>query len=98
MLVGGLGARDRILDRGEPFGVSSGMAQSFCHQECDELKTGRPGLVEFVEPACSSRNPVMTSPRRMTSTPTKLRHRRTKGQCMSCLMVEQHGRELFRRS
>ena len=30
---GALGARDRLLDRGEPVGDLPGTAQSFCHQE-----------------------------------------------------------------
>ena len=41
--------RDRLLDRGEPFGVLASTAQGFRHQERDETEDGRPGLAEFVK-------------------------------------------------
>jgi hypothetical protein len=49
MLFGALGTRDLLLDRGEPFGVLPGTAQSFCHQERDEPQDGGPLLAKFVE-------------------------------------------------
>jgi hypothetical protein len=51
MLFGALGARDRLLDRGERVGVLPGTAQSFCHQERYEPQDGGPGLAEFVQAA-----------------------------------------------
>src|SRR5271168_4650179 len=99
MLFGALGVCDRLLDRGEPFGVMPGTAQSLCHQERDEPEDGGLDLAEFVE--AGARQPQSGDDIAALDDERSLKGAATgapNGQCMPCRMVEQHRPVMFCRS
>ncbi len=94
-----LGACDRLLDRGKPFGVLPGTAQRFCHQERDEPEDGRLGLAEFVE--AGAQQPQSGNDIAALDEEHSLKAAAKgvpKGQCVPCRMVEQHCAVIFRRN